>query len=414
MSKSVKTIVAVAAAIAIPFAAPMIASSIGMSAAIGTAIGSATAGSVIGGAIVGAGLGAAKGAILGEDVGRSALMGGLGGGIGGYTAGASAVPTGAEAMGPATAAQPLDASFNQYLAATPAPVYDAGTASATGALTPAPGYATTPATGFSGVDTSAGLNTSAMGPMPTAQPLGSEFDAYAAAAPTAGLATGTAPAAAAAPAAGVAPAAAPAAAAAAAPPTFMSSLTKAFSNPVNQADFTLRAAGMLAGSAIAGDGLSSEEKALLNAQTEELRTLQTENRALFNQKLEQAQNMLGEAKYFDPEYFGLQRARREQVAGAQRKRAGLRGLTGDRRESEGRRYDIGTGRGTATAYDQGYAGGVTGRQQATAAGLSAMPSAFPSSGTEMGNLRSAYGSGRDAQRQAQSDIGYLFGSFTGR
>jgi hypothetical protein len=194
----------------------------------------------------------------------------------------------------------------------------------------------------------------------------------------------------------------------------MSSLTKAFSNPVNQADFTLRAAGMLAGSAIAGDGLSSEEKALLNAQTEELRTLQTENRALFNQKLEQAQNMLGEAKYFDPEYFGLQRARREQVAGAQRKRAGLRGLTGDRRESEGRRYDIGTGRGTATAYDQGYAGGVTGRQQATAAGLSAMPSAFPSSGTEMGNLRSAYGSGRDAQRQAQSDIGYLFGSFTGR
>jgi len=412
MSKSVKTIVAVAAAIAIPFAAPYIASSIGMSAAIGTAVGSATAGSVIGGAIVGAGLGAAKGAILGEDVGRSALMGGLGGGIGGYTA----APTGVEAMGPATAAQPLDASFNQYLAPTAAPVYDAGTASATGALTPAPGYATAPTTGFSGVDTSAGLNTSAMGPMPTAQPLGSEFDAYAAAAPTAGLATGTAPAAAAAaPAAGVAPAAAaPAAAAAAAPPTFMSSLTKAFSNPVNQADFTLRAAGMLAGSAIAGDGLSSEEKALLNAQTEELRTLQTENRALFNQKLEQAQNMLGEAKYFDPEYFGLQRARREQVAGAQRKRAGLRGLTGERRESEGRRYDIGTGRGTATAYDQGYAGGVTGRQQATSAGLSAMPSAFPSSGSAMGELRSAYSTGRQNQRQAQSDIGYLFGSFTGR
>jgi hypothetical protein len=170
---------------------------------------------------------------------------------------------------------------------------------------------------------------------------------------------------------------------------------------------------MLAGSALAGEGLSSEEKALLNAQTEELRMLQQTNRALFNQRLEQAQNLIGESDYFSPEYFGLQRARRTQVAGAKAKAAGLRGLTGERRESEERRFDLATARDTGTAYDQGYATGQAGRLQTMQAGLSAMPSSFPSSMGEYSNLRSAYGYASDRARRAQADIGELFGSFTG-
>jgi len=198
-----------------------------------------------------------------------------------------------------------------------------------------------------------------------------------------------------------------------APATFSGAVRESLTNPRNWADFTLRAAGMLAGSALAGEDLSSEEKALLNAQTEELRMLQQTNRALFNQRLEQAQNLIGESDYFSPEYFGLQRARRTQVAGAKAKAAGLRGLTGERRESEERRFDLATARDTGTAYDQGYATGQAGRLQTMQAGLSAMPSSFPARMGEYSNLRSAYGYASDRARRAQADIGELFGSFTG-
>jgi hypothetical protein len=164
------------------------------------------------------------------------------------------------------------------------------------------------------------------------------------------------------------------------PATFIDALSQVpkaiaakFADPKNLADMTLRAAGQLAGSALAGSGLSPEEQSLLSQQTEELRQLQQTNQALFNQKLEQAQNLAGESKYFDPEYFGLQSARRAQTAGAVAKRAGLRGLTGDRRESEARRFDIESGRRTGSAYDQGFTSAISPRVQTQQAGLAAMP-----------------------------------------
>jgi hypothetical protein len=205
------------------------------------------------------------------------------------------------------------------------------------------------------------------------------------------------------------------------PATFMDALRQVpdvvaakFKDPKALADMTLRAAGQLAGSAIAGDGLSDQERALLQAQTDELRMLQQTNQALFNQRLEQAQSLIGESKYFDPEYFGLQRARREQLAGTKAKAAGLRGLEGPRRESEARRYDLATARNVGTAYDQGYMQGVGGRLQTMQAGLSMMPSGFPSSMGDYTNLRGAYGSAATRARQTQQDIGDLFGSVTGR
>jgi hypothetical protein len=214
---------------------------------------------------------------------------------------------------------------------------------------------------------------------------------------------------------------APTVAGGAKPATFSEALAKVpgelaakFSDPKALADLTLRAAGQLAGSVIAGDGLSSEERALLAAQTEELQTLRQNNQSLFNQRLEQAQALIGDSKYFDPEYFGLQRARRAQVAGARAKRAGLRGLTGERREAEARRFDLETGRNVGTAFDQGYGTGVQGRLQTMQAGLSAMPTAFPSSSSEFQNIRSAYTGARNQARQTQQDIGTLFGSLTGR
>ena len=417
MSKAVKTIVAIAVSVAIPFVAPSIAATIGLSGAIG-----ATAGS----AVVGAGLGAINAAATGGDVGRGALMGGIGGGITGYNY--TPTPTGAELMGPPAAAQPLGTSFDQYLAAPTAA---------------AP----------------AGLDISTMGPPTSAPPLGNEFNTFAAA-PTASFTPQTTvnevgqivSATPAAPTASFTPqttvnevgqivsatpaAAAPAVAAMgppaaaqplgagfdqyiAAPKTFAEAvravpgtIAAKFSDPKALADLTLRAAGSIAGSLAAGDGMSDQEKQLLQAQTAELRSLQQSNKALFDQKLQAAQDLIGESKYFDPEYFGLQRARRAQLAGAKAKQAGLRGLTGSRRASEERRLDLATGRDTGTAFDQGYGAGVQGRLQTMQAGLTAMP-AYPSADTGFSNLRAAYDAADTRNRRARTDFAKLYGSFTG-
>jgi hypothetical protein len=201
------------------------------------------------------------------------------------------------------------------------------------------------------------------------------------------------------------------------PATFMDALSRVpgeiaakFTDPKALADMTLRAAGMLAGSAVAGSGLSADEQQLLDAQVQELRDLQQTNATLFAQRLEQAQALVGESKYFDPEYFGLQRARRAQLAGAKAKRAGLRGLTGAAREAESRRFDLATSRDVGTAFDQGYLTGVGGRLQTMQAGLNMMPTSYPTSSSAYSNLRSAYS---DAEARRQREVGgvqRLFGS----
>lgn len=390
MSKSVKTILAVAVAVAIPFAAPAIAGSIAASAGL------SAAGATLGSAAVGAGLGAVGAKLTGGDVGRGALMGAIGGGIGGYTsatAPAAAAPAAAsgssispDVLAAANASSdPIAAlSASQGYGADPAYLASIGYTGPVAAPV-AVGLSSVP------VDASAGFTS---GISETAAIEG------------AGVAGTNIPT-------GVA------AGAAAAPVTFADAILKVpgeiaakFSDPKALADLTLRAAGSIAGSLAAGDGMSDQEKQLLQAQTDELRALQQSNKALFDQKLQAAQDLIGESKYFDPEYFGLQRARRAQLAGAKAKQAGLRGLTGSRRASEERRLDLATGRDTGTAFDQGFLGGLSGRMQTAQAGLSAMP-AYPSAESGFTNLRAAYGAANTRRRDAVSDFGKLYGSFTG-
>jgi hypothetical protein len=190
-------------------------------------------------------------------------------------------------------------------------------------------------------------------------------------------------------------------------------LMNKITSPATLADLTLRAAGMLAGSALAGQGLTDEELQLVEQIKEDLGRQQQENEQLFRERLEHAQGLIGESKYFDPEYFGLQRARRAQNAGARAKRAGLRGLTGDRRTAEGRRYDLATARDTGTAFDQGYLTGVSGRLQTMQAGLNAMPTQFPSNASSYSNLANLYSTGENRRRTTAGDIGDFFGTLTG-
>ena len=192
-----------------------------------------------------------------------------------------------------------------------------------------------------------------------------------------------------------------------------STIAARFSNPEMLADMTLRAAGMLAGSALAGSGLSPEEERLLAEQTAELRQLQQTNQQLFQQRLQQAQDLAGEAKYFDPTYFGLQSARRTQTAMGRQAAAGVRGLAAggaspERIAAERRRAGLDIARATGTAFDTGFGQGVQGQMQARRAGITAMPTEAPSSMGTYSQLAQQYSNAANRQRQAQADIGGLF------
>jgi hypothetical protein len=413
MSKGVKTVITIAVAVAIPFVAPAIASSIGLSAAIGSTAGSA---------LVGAGLGAANASIMGGDVKRGALMGGIGGGIGGYNYTPSvdlSTPTATNMSSYTNPAAQQAASPETYNAATgtySAPVTDSFVA------TNASGYTDPAAQQAAGLDTTgsfaaptnasgytdpaaqqaAGLDTTGSFAAPTnASGYTNQAARQAASPETYNAATGTY-------------------SAPTVPTTFVDALksvpgtiAERFKDPKALADLTLQAAGQLAGSYFAGDGMSDEEKRLLKAQTDELRALQQSNKLLFDQKLQAAQDLIGESKYFDPEYFGLQRARKTQLAGAKAKQRGLRGLTGARRAAEERRFDLATGRDTGSAFDQGFGAGVTGRTQTLQAGLSGMPGYLTGSDAGYTNIYNQYAAADRRSRDRSGDIGDLFGTLTG-
>lgn len=457
MSKAVKTVVSVVAAIAVPFAAPAIASSIGLSGTIGAALGSATAGSVVGGAITGAALGAVKGAVLGEDVGRSALFGGIGGGIGGFTSAPSAggggtgltpggggaglsmgttaggLPTSAVGAGGGLSAAmtPVDYSLTAGMQ-FPSVGLNPATASY-GLQAPDPGFftssvdralATSQAIDYSlaaGMPPSQGLSVVGAAPGGGTQVITGQ-GVYTSTTPISAYSGGSySPTLAADVTTQTAQTAGTTAAQTAAQPKSFTEALKSvpgavadkFSDPKALADLILRAGGLLAGSALAGEGLTADELMLLQAQAEELRQLQQANQALFNQRLEQAQALIGESKYFDPEYFGLQHARRAQLAGARAKRAGLRGLEGAARQAEARRYDLATARDVGTAFDVGYGMGVQGRLGTIQAGIAAMPGYMTPSTQAYGALAALYDKGEERRAQQATDIGRLFGDLTG-
>jgi hypothetical protein len=201
------------------------------------------------------------------------------------------------------------------------------------------------------------------------------------------------------------------------PTTFSQALKQKFTDPRNQADLFLRAAGQLAGSAIAGDGLSDEEKQLLQQQTTELSQLRETNQELFNQRLQEAQSLIGESKYFDPAYFGMQAQRNVQTSGARAKRDALSKFGPRRaglRAAEERRFDLGISTGGQTAYLQGADAAQQNKIRTQTAGLNAMPTGGPTGALQYGQyIGGLYDAADRRRRQAAGDIGDLFGSMTG-
>lgn len=179
-------------------------------------------------------------------------------------------------------------------------------------------------------------------------------------------------------------------------------------DPKRLADMTLRAAGMLAGSAVAGSGLTPAEQQLLNQQTQELQQLRETNQQLFQQRVQAAQDLMGEARYFDPEYYGLQAARKAQTQVARTAAAGLRGLTGEPLAAGRRRAALETARAAGTGFDTGFQQGMRGQVETRRAGISAMPTEAPSMMSGYESLGRAYDTAARRRTEAQKQVGSLF------
>lgn len=373
MSKSVKRVVGVVAAIAIPFAAPAIATSIGLSAAVGSTIGSA---------VTGAALGAGTAALTDQDIARGALLGGISGGIGGYTSGASATGGAEGAINTATGGAGVDA-------AQTAGTLGGQAGASTGFGAPISG----------GESLNAAVGSGQLAGAVAGGQAGSAAAQTFAANQAANMGYGQ---------------------------RFIEAIKQApsemvakFSDPRQLADLTLRAAGQLAGSLVAGDGLTDEERQLLDAQRQELEYLQANNEALFQQRLSEAQKLLGEARYFDPQYFGLQAASEAQISGARQREAALADVDPRRaglRSAEERRANLDIGRDVAAAYSRGFGTGVEQQTRLRQAGLDALPAGAPQTYTSSAGQQVAntFETARRNRAQTQQDIGSFIEPFMGR
>lgn len=354
MSKSLKQVVGVVAAIALPFAAPAIAGSIGLSGAISSALGaSAATGAAIGGGLTGAALGAGLAAAQGQDVGRGALFGALGGGVGGYTNPGATV---SGLFGGGTAA-PASAQGATTAAGTTAVPTDIGAADLTS---------------FPSSSLSAG-QPSGLTAFPTSLTAGQPSIAMVG---NVGEQPG---------------------------------LLSRLGSTLGITPETLRRGGLqLAAGGLAGSGMPPGYEAALAEQ----RRARQMNERYAAERMAAAERLMNQARYFDPEYMGLQSAREAQLRAARATQAGLTGTTGERRETERRRGLLETARQTGSAYDVGYGQGARTQAQLTASGAGLIPTSYPTTMGDYSSLANIYASGEDERRRRAGDIGEFFGGLT--
>jgi hypothetical protein len=144
---------------------------------------------------------------------------------------------------------------------------------------------------------------------------------------------------------------------------------------------------------------------LAKAQQEELLRAQQANASLTQARLSEANKLINEAGYYDPEYMGRQAAEAAAIRGGLQATEETRGLTGARLDAERRRYKLGTARNVGTAYQQGLGSGIEARSKVRAAGISALPTEYPLT-NPAGALyaQNAAGTARDTETQRLSAL----------
>jgi hypothetical protein len=309
---------------------------------------------VLGSATIGA-LGGALGANLqGGDWRKGATLGAIGGGYQGYQA--------AQAAQAGTAAGGAEAA-----ASTPAPT---GAPTLPASVTDASGLLTQPTAATTGVPTS---------PLPGLGGTGAGF-------------TGTS---------------------AAASPGLLSGVGEALGGPSVYVP-----AGIQLGAAYLGQQQAAEAQEQADdyakqqaAEIERQRQLEAN---IFARREALSKSLEEQAAATNPEYFGLQSARRMQEAGALATREAEQAAPFYKpglRMAEKRRGQLATARGTGTAYDVGYGTGVEQKTRLTQAAIESLGSAPR---TDYSSLANYYGGQASDAMRGGLDVGRLFGDITGR
>jgi len=395
MSKAVKKVLTVAAAVAVAYFAPQVAATL----LKGSAFATSTAATVVTSAAVNAAGNAAIAAATGGDVGKAAIMGAITGGVGGYLQGPAA---GTTAAPPATA-PPAAAAPSVATGATPA----AG-ASLPEVVVSTGRYAVSPLdvvpevfAGRAGLSFTGQQAPATPEQLQEVQVTGKTVPGLTSAADleagrlanqlnsanfgTRALATLR---------------------------TAGQEVVSKFTDPKMIADLTLRAAGQLAGSALAGSGLSNEEQQLLAAQAADLQELKNTNQELYNLRLEQAKAILGEAA----RDYGFETESQARARGAGLTTAAVRGLTGERRRTELARQRRARAEEIATGRARGELMTAQQTQAARQAGLGALPVAGPQA-TTMAYRSGLMGNYAEAERRrlaASEASGQFFGGLYGK
>ena len=170
--------------------------------------------------------------------------------------------------------------------------------------------------------------------------------------------------------------------------------------------------GAVAPTLLAAGLVGNPGGAMAKAQEAELARAQQVNAALTQQRLDQANQLISDAAYYDPEYMARQAAEAAMTKGGIQAVEGTRGLTGERLAAERRRYRLGTARNAGTAYQQGYGTGVGARTQTRQAGISAIPTEYPV--TNPSGALAASGAASERRAGEIAGLSALFGQALGQ
>ncbi len=356
MGKVVKTVLKVAAVAAISYFAPPLAAS---------ALGSVGVSSALATTALSSAIGAGMGELSGVGWKAGVLAGGLGGANSSGLFGGAAPAAGTTGAAPATAGA----------AGVPA----AGTAGA--ALPGVEAYMATPGftTAAAGEAAAAGATGAAAAPQTIGQALSG-----AAARPTSVLTGG------------------------------ISNITRGLGGAMGAIGAGGLNLGAVAPGLVAAGLTSTPGAAITRAQQAELARAQNVNAAITQQRLDQANRLIDEAAYYDPEYMARQAAEAAKIRGGIQETEGTRGLTGERLAAERRRYRLGTARTAGSAYQQGYGTGVSARTQTRQAGIQSLPTEYPTTTGESSMTLADRFRADEARRSQEAGLAALFGQALNR
>ena len=200
-----------------------------------------------------------------------------------------------------------------------------------------------------------------------------------------------------------------------------STIASQFTDPAKLAELTLKAGSMLASGMMTSDpmaGVPEEERQTVELLKQDLLRKQAIDQNLFDKQMALANDVINEAKRFNPEHFAQQEAKNQQLRGAAVEKQVTEdyskgpGQTG--REAalaaERRRIGLDVGRGMGSAFTSGLATGSDIRNQKIAYGAGLVPRSAPEGA--YGSMLDIYRGYSDRSRTDQLGIQQSLGDIT--